>query len=221
MPGPHVPGYAATHIEKATDAVRCSFDLGQDLRPAVRAHLEHRLPDFRKNCPCEKNASSPAPDGTTWTTAFASVKPAIAAASSGDELWVAAATYDSIITLKAGVSLHGGFTGSETAREQRSAAAAVTVLDGDGSAFGPGITVDTGAGLDTVIDGFTIRGIVRSGSVGGGILLVGPFPRSLTTLSRTTRHCTARASPARKARTRRSRTTSSRIATAFTTADTG
>jgi hypothetical protein len=39
------------------------------------------------------------PDGTSWSTAFKTVQEAIAAASDGDSVWVAAGTYFENITL--------------------------------------------------------------------------------------------------------------------------
>ena len=61
--------------------------------------------------------------GKTWATAkrnISGTNGAMAAASSGKEVWVAAGEYteSATVTLKAGVRLYGGFAGNETAREQ-------------------------------------------------------------------------------------------------------
>jgi hypothetical protein len=68
-------------------------------------------------------------DGSSWTNAFAGVnlQSAINAASSGDQVWVAAGTYkptigtdrDISFSMKEGVAIYGGFQGTETTIEQR------------------------------------------------------------------------------------------------------
>jgi hypothetical protein len=68
------------------------------------------------------------------------------------EVWVVQGTYYQTVTLVYGKSLYGGFTGSETSREERDWVANPTILDGNNTA----IHVVTGAS-NSVIDGFTIR----------------------------------------------------------------
>jgi parallel beta-helix repeat protein len=94
-------------------------------------------------------------DGQSWATAFHSVQAGLDAATGG-EVWVATATYEECVTLKAGVALYGGFSGSETLRDQRNKKLNTTILDGHGA--GSVVTVPEGAGPETRIDGFTIRG---------------------------------------------------------------
>jgi pectin methylesterase-like acyl-CoA thioesterase len=65
-------------------------------------------------------------DGSTWDLAKQTVSAAITAASSGDEIWVKAGTYNELITLKDGIGLCGGFTGYETEREERNWATAMS-----------------------------------------------------------------------------------------------
>ena len=64
-------------------------------------------------------STAPTPDGQSWATAYPSIQPAVAAAASGDELWVAASTYTGtgteVVKLKAGVTLYGGFAGDRKA----------------------------------------------------------------------------------------------------------
>jgi len=85
-----------------------------------------------------------AASGADWTDAYTSVQDALAAAISGDEIWVAEGVYypdegvgqtDDMITstfvLTDGVALYGGFAATETLRTQRDWEANVTVLSGD------------------------------------------------------------------------------------------
>lgn len=70
-------------------------------------------------------------DGSSWEKATDDLQAAIDASSVGDEVWVAAGTYqpfnlinDKVTTsyafiLKNGVSLYGGFAGTETSKDQR------------------------------------------------------------------------------------------------------
>jgi predicted outer membrane repeat protein len=134
----------------------------------------------------DKDAPGPVHDGVSWTTAYTDVLDALAAATPGDEIWVAEGVYTPGNTLTAsfyltnGVALYGGFGGygiGETLRTQRDWAVHVTVLSGDidhNDIIDPNgvitttanITgnnayhVVTGSGTDTaaVLDGFTVTG---------------------------------------------------------------
>jgi hypothetical protein len=77
---------------------------------------------------------------------------------------VAAGVYPERIILKAGISMYGGFAGSETERSQRIAARYGTILDGQ--AAGTVVTIPQGADNVTV-DGFIIRNGKADGA--GGI----------------------------------------------------
>jgi serine protease len=99
-----------------------------------------------------QHASGPAHDGASWATAFTTIQAGLAAAHSGDEVWVAAATYTENVTLAAGVGLYGGFKGTEAARDLRSGGATVM----DGNANGSVVTIPKGAD-NSIVDGFTIR----------------------------------------------------------------
>ena len=141
----------------------------------------------------------PVPSGTgCWApgTAFTDLQPALAASGSGDEIWVAAATYkpaasDRTISfaLKNGVGIYGGFAGGETLRGQRDPAAHVTILSGDvgtpGSASDNSyhvVTTDASVTSSGVLDGFTITAgqadgnPVSSQDRGAGIWVNGGSP---------------------------------------------
>ncbi|MGJ8639614.1 MAG: YHYH protein [Opitutaceae bacterium] len=87
-------------------------------------------------------------DGTSWSTAFASLQDALMSAVSGEEIWIAAGIYypdeseagtayvmdnntNARFALIEGVSVYGGFAGTETARSERDWDANVTILSGD------------------------------------------------------------------------------------------
>lgn len=113
-------------------------------------------------------------NGLSWSTAKKTVAAGLAAASSGNEVWVAQGTYMERITLTAGVGLYGGFVGNETYREQRKWGVNETILDGTNEA-GSVVTVGAGAGPTTRLDGFTIRnGHVYNS--GGGVYCWGTSP---------------------------------------------
>jgi parallel beta-helix repeat protein len=121
-------------------------------------------------------------NGTSWANAFTHLQSALAAAQSGDEIWVATGTYhpdlgtgqtdnarSSTFALKAGVALYGGFAGTETTLSQRNPATHPTILSGDllqndGANFANNadnayhVLTATGATITstTLLDGFTI-----------------------------------------------------------------
>ncbi|MGV3523867.1 MAG: hypothetical protein ACO1RX_06550 [Candidatus Sericytochromatia bacterium] len=78
-------------------------------------------------------------NGSSWPNAYTDLQSALAAATSGQEIWVAEGTYfptsgsDRTLTfqMKEGVNLYGGFDGSENARSERDFSTHVTVLSGD------------------------------------------------------------------------------------------
>lgn len=88
-------------------------------------------------------AASGQNDGTSWADAFNHLQDALAAAQDGDELWVAHGTYrpsegsgsssrDVRFLIPGRVEVYGGFTGTETARDQRVLEGRPqTILEGD------------------------------------------------------------------------------------------
>lgn len=104
-------------------------------------------------------------DGRSWATAYLKAQDATGTAQAGDEIWVAGATYSEAITLKSGVALYGGFSGSEVSRSQRSITANVTILDG--GQVRTVVQADASVTQTAVVDGFTIRnGVSHSGGTG-------------------------------------------------------
>jgi hypothetical protein len=83
-------------------------------------------------------------NGSAWNNAYGSLQSAITAAQAGDEIWVAAGTYKpttgtdrtASFTLKNNVGIYGGFTGTETALNQRNIANNITILSGEIGAAG-------------------------------------------------------------------------------------
>lgn len=75
-------------------------------------------------------------NGASWADAFTKVQPALNAAQSGDQVWVAAGRYVENITLKNGVALYGGFAGTETELGQRNWVVNETILDGNQAGSG-------------------------------------------------------------------------------------
>ncbi len=138
------------------------------------------------------DATGGADDGTSWQDAFLHLQDALATATAGYEIWVAAGTYRpdvgagftpgdraATFTLPAGVAVYGGFAGTETERSQRDWTAHGSVLSGD--LLGdddppPGSRTDnsyhvvttTYSGSGRVLDGFTIRG-GNANTYGGGL----------------------------------------------------
>jgi len=118
-----------------------------------------------------KPSGNDANTGASWATAFKTVAKALNVAVAGKNIWVAAGTYyptasvDRTISfaLKNGVSLYGGFAGTETLLSQRNYTGNQTILSGDiGST---GVVTDNsihvvysapGTDASAIIDGFTI-----------------------------------------------------------------
>jgi predicted outer membrane repeat protein len=133
-------------------------------------------------------------NGTSWTDAYTSLQDALAAAQSGDKIWVAGGTYKpttgtdrtATFTLKNNVEIYGGFAGTETSFSQRNVSTNVTTLSGDigtvnNTADNVYHVVTSNSPANTaVLDGFTISGGNANGStnqnIGGGIYIVSSNP---------------------------------------------
>jgi predicted outer membrane repeat protein len=114
-----------------------------------------------------KSNAAGADDGTSWQNAFTDLQTALTATSSGHEIWVAAGTYkptdvtdrSKSFALKQGVSLYGGFSGTETTRSGRNWNTNETILSGDIGIIGDindnSYHVVVGAN-NAILDGFKI-----------------------------------------------------------------
>ena len=126
-------------------------------------------------------------NGTSWADAFTDLQSALAATSSGEEIWVAAGTYkptsgtDRTVSfvLKNGVAVYGGFAGIETLLSQRNHETNITVLSGDignvndNSDNSYHVVVGSNTNYSAVLDGFTVTGGNANQSqldTGGGML---------------------------------------------------
>lgn len=138
--------------------------------------------------------------GFSWDDAYENLQDALFYSNSGDEIWVAAGEYfpdygDAVfegdryesITLKSGVSLYGGFDGTETTRDQRNVSVNISKISGkigtqtDGSEDSIHVVVGSYVDATAVLDGFTIEGgSADSGadvySQGGGLYIIDGSP---------------------------------------------
>ena len=121
-----------------------------------------------------KSNGSDALSGASWGTAKQSITNAMNAASSGDQIWVASGVYTQLVTMKDGVALYGGFNGTETALAQRNWSANLSWIHGNWK--GSVVTIPTGAGQNTRIDGMAITGGAFTTTFGGGIACSGAGP---------------------------------------------
>ena len=120
-------------------------------------------------------------DGSSWANAYTDLAVALDAAVAGDEIWVADGRYvtpaDTSFVINKGISLLGGFNGTEGSADEADADANLTILSGDVNGDDVEGTYDSLARLDnqrvlfvadsnstgngpafeTVISGFTIR----------------------------------------------------------------
>lgn len=168
----------------------------------------------------DSKAPGPAHDGLSWKTAYTNIQDALASAKSGNEVWVARGTYypdvgagktkgdqGSTFRLLNGVALYGGFTGTETLREQRDWVANLTVLSGDidsndltesfdivsGAASLRGknaynVVTAQGVSASAVLDGFVVTAGQATGSRypqshGGGIVILDKSSVTLTNIT--------------------------------------
>ncbi len=120
-------------------------------------------------------------NGFSWVTPMGSIQDAIDACNSagGGEVWIATGTYApaSAISIKNGVSIYGGFSGTESVKPYgvaggRIKGANITILSGSNSHV---VLTNTGTiSSESVIDGVTIA-YGSNGQSGAGCYLAGNF----------------------------------------------
>lgn len=111
----------------------------------------------------DADASGPVHNGSSWATAYRSIRQAVDSAPDGAQIWAAAGVYRESVELANYKKLYGGFAGVETSLDQRLIGAFPTVIDPGGRGRG----IDVGRGVYTTIDGVTIRN--GRADVGAGI----------------------------------------------------
>ena len=106
-------------------------------------------------------------DGSSWADAYTTVQGGVDAASPGDSVWVKQGAYRAafatatVLVMKDGVAVYGGFTGTETDLAERSSDPALTILSGDQAANDPGTLTDNSyqvvlGASNATLDGFTV-----------------------------------------------------------------
>lgn len=119
-------------------------------------------------------------DGTSWQNAYQTLASALAKASTGDEIWVAGGTYvpgtarSDSFAIQQGVSIYGGFAGTEANRSDRDFTQNLTILSGDLGSAGKSYHVVTNQSSEQVrLDGIIVQDGDTTGSAsnndGGGI----------------------------------------------------
>lgn len=109
--------------------------------------------------------------GSSWVDASGNLQDMINASAIGDQVWVAAGTYqpatgESFI-MKEGVKIYGGFAGTESLLNLRNWSANVTTLQGNGNSVISNVyTADIPLTRTALLDGFSITGGNTSSSGG-------------------------------------------------------
>ncbi|MEZ4927838.1 MAG: choice-of-anchor Q domain-containing protein [Saprospiraceae bacterium] len=123
-------------------------------------------------------------NGSNWQDAFTDLQDALAIANYADQIWVAQGTYfptsgldrNSTFFIPYGVSIWGGFIGTETNKTERDVDANPSILSGniglpnDNTDNCYHVVLIHGGDTKTGVDGFTITAGYADGSVDGGIL---------------------------------------------------
>ncbi|MBN1902780.1 right-handed parallel beta-helix repeat-containing protein [Candidatus Sumerlaeota bacterium] len=94
--------------------------------------------------------------GTTWQTAFATLRKAHCVARDGDKVWVAWGVYKEAyeVVIPSGVCFYGGFAGTENLLQERDLTTSRTIVDGSDGSIGKHQVFNNGG----ILDGFNITG---------------------------------------------------------------
>ena len=144
------------------------------------------------------DSATGANNGTSWADAFTDLQAAIAAATTGSQVWVAEGVYEptqgfdrTVSFVVADIQLFGGFAGNEQSLAERAGLFDTTILSGDlAGDDGPGFsgsgensyhvltTGDFPSIDEEALDGFTVRGGNANGNgvhaLGGGLRAAWP-----------------------------------------------
>ena len=126
-------------------------------------------------------------DGSGWADAYTSLSDALAAATAGEQVWVADGAYGpsaaaGSFDIPTDVAVYGGFAGGETSLAQRDPETFISVIDGFLSQGSPMVTITNGT-PGTILDGFQISDAIAAddalggvGGAGAGMLIMGGSP---------------------------------------------
>src|SRR5690606_16066703 len=127
--------------------------------------------------------------GADWENAFTNLQDALSAARPGFEIWVAKGTYkpttgtdrNATFGMKSDVAIYGGFTGTETSRDQRRWWEHETILsadigvEGDDSDNSHQVVRATEVNSGGILDGFIITG-ANGPDARGAVMVSGGAP---------------------------------------------
>jgi gliding motility-associated-like protein len=118
-----------------------------------------------------KPTSAGSGSGNSWGNASANLQAMINASASGDQVWVAAGTYQPAsgtgFMMKEGVKIYGGFAGNESDLRVFNPATNITILKGNN--YSVIYNYNNRLTNAAVLDGFTITGGTGSSTDGGGV----------------------------------------------------
>jgi hypothetical protein len=166
---------ASPYVNAGVDSYVQSGDQDLDARPRILgSHVDCGCYEFYVLPPVKYVAPKGAGDGSSWASPLGSIQTAVSASAANGQVWVAGGTFTENVTLKNGVSLYGGFAGTEHWTWDRVSGAATTliVLKSDGRA----ITIPADSANVTADGLFITRVESPSGNTpnGGGIAILGP-----------------------------------------------
>ena len=103
-------------------------------------------------------------NGTSWATAKVTIMAALGASSSGDEVYVAAGTYNETVTVKNGVNIRGGYNAASGVRDIDNFK---TILDGTGLGKFLIVKYSPDCTVPTYVEGMIIQNSDYGGEGGG------------------------------------------------------
>ena len=108
-----------------------------------------------------------AKDGLSWANAKASVNEAVKASSKGDEVYVAAGTYNETVSLKDGVQIRGGYNATTGLRDIENFK---SILDGTGLGKFLIVKYSPDCTVETYVEGMIIQNSDYGGEGGGAFI---------------------------------------------------